>query len=261
MSTRERARAVMLDLMSLFNKHETADNGTVVFLAYHFMFDDNLDNFRELLDWLAEEYNFLTVTDAVNQIKAGTLTGKNLCFTCDDGFQSCLMAGSILKEYGASCCFFLCPDFIELKDRDQLKFYNQNRLGGPPIEFLNWNDVESLQKNGHEIGNHTLNHENLGKIEQARAEEQIEAALALLQEKTGTVLHFACPYGQVDAYTSHIVDHCYSLGHETFFTTTRGIHDDESSVVNGLYKRHHFEPFWPVSHTKFFLTSKRYQGA
>jgi len=132
----------------MLDKKETTKDGTVVFLAYHFLFDDDQDNFRKLLDWLSGQYSFLTVTDAVNQIKANTLVGQNLCFTCDDGFKSSVNAASILNEYGASCCFFLCPDFIDLKNPEQISFYNKNRLGGPPIEFLNWSDVKSLQKCG-----------------------------------------------------------------------------------------------------------------
>jgi len=257
---RERVKDVVLDLLSLFNNNDKNCNDSVVFLAFHFLFDDNEDGFRKLLDQLSLNYSFLTVTEAVHRVINGTLTGRNICFTCDDGFESSLKAAAILEEYGAKCCFFLCPDFIGLTDLERVRFYNQDRLGGPPISFLDWDDIELLQKNGHEIGNHTLGHMNLGKVDNDTMEEQIGSALEVLKKHTGTIRHFACPYGQPNAYTRQAVDFCYQLGHQSFFTTSRGMHVNKSSITNGLFKRHHFEPFWPVRHTEYFLNSKRYRG-
>ena len=86
MTKRERLRYVVLEILSRSSlKTHKNEEPHVVFMAFHFLFEDNEELFRELIEILSTDYKFLTVSDAIDQLRGGNLTGKNLCFTCDDG--------------------------------------------------------------------------------------------------------------------------------------------------------------------------------
>ena len=253
MTARERVRYLVLELATLLNKPKFSNQPSVVFMAFHYLFEDNEKEFNELLATLASEFNFLTVSEAIHGLEEGNLQGNNMCFTSDDGFKSNIKAGEILKEYGASCCFFLCPEFIGQTDVSRVTRINKESLGGPPIEFMNWDDIDFLLKSGHEVGNHTLEHIMLSNATENEMRLQIEGAHEKLTKYCGPVRHFAAPYGHSLSFDARAVAIVKNLRYDSFFTTKRGEHFADTEDAEILKMRHHFEPYWPADHTRFFI--------
>ena len=56
-----------------------------------------------------------------------------------------------MNKYGVKGCFFINPDTIGLKDFSKVKSFCNNVLRCPPLEFMDWDDLDYIIKCGHEI--------------------------------------------------------------------------------------------------------------
>ncbi len=97
---------------------------------------------------------------------------------------------------------------------------------------LSWQELKALQRDGIEVGAHTLTHPILSRLdtpEQVRAEIQgsknrIEAAL------DAPVLHFCYPNGTKEDYDSRAVDCVREAGFETAVTTTAALNERDADL-------------------------------
>lgn len=111
--------------------------------------------------------------------------------TFDDGRAGCYdHALPILKEFGISATFYICPHFVEGL--------------APPHEayskFMTWDQIRELTELGHEVGSHSLTHRQLNPD---TAPDTVRDELTLskieIEKRTRrTCPHFASPYGSGD---------------------------------------------------------------
>ena len=181
-----------LALSSLSQKNRITNGFTksfqknrIQFIYLHHLFDDEIVNFKKLVAFLAEEHTFISYSEAVQLINAGDINKPYIVFSSDDGFKNNLQVAEILKDYGASCCFFVITNMIGENNFDKVSTFNRDVLNFPPVEYLNWNDLELLIKQGHEIGGHTTNHANLGSLHESHFEEEIGNSYGLLNSRLG----------------------------------------------------------------------------
>lgn len=108
----------------------------------------------------------------------------------DDAVVSQLEAQAILEEYGVRGSFFV----------------NSNRVGRSGR--LTWDEVRALAAAGHEVGGHTLDHEDVTEVSLSEARRQICDDHDAIVAQGLTPTTFAYPFGHSDAAAAQILADC-----------------------------------------------------
>ena len=199
---RKTVRKLALDVYSFKDQLAGKLNGLKRYRAaqivlLHHIKPHEEEPFAEFLKWLANNYEVQPYSDVVEKIQTGKIDTAVAAISFDDGLKNNLRAAKILEEHGMNGCFFVCPDVVGQKDQNEVKkFCEQRLLYNYVDEFMDWDDLSQLKKNGHEIGNHSLGHlymMDLGKDEFA---EQVSVAKEKIAAELGEAKHFAWPYGR-----------------------------------------------------------------
>jgi peptidoglycan/xylan/chitin deacetylase (PgdA/CDA1 family) len=86
-------------------------------------------------------------------------------------------AKPILDKYGFKATFYVVCNYLD------------NKKG-----FMNWTQLETLYKEGHDVGSHTMNHDNLSDSSKKSLEYQIGMSKECLQEHGINATSFAYPF-------------------------------------------------------------------
>ncbi|HWB19667.1 MAG TPA: polysaccharide deacetylase family protein, partial [Phycisphaerales bacterium] len=171
-------------------------------LLLHHVFADEEAKFRDLLTALARRHTFISYSDAVRKIEAGTTEAIDkpyVTFSFDDGIRNCVKAAEILEEFGATACFFVCPGIVEEHDEAKIDAFCRQRLELPKaVGFMSWNELEHLLTHGHEIGGHTVNHVRLSSVSATEAVAEIRESFEVITRRLGSASHFAWTYGRFE---------------------------------------------------------------
>ncbi len=259
-SLRGIARDIALNLLTtrntLLGLEEALKKPRIQFLFIHHVFDDEIEKFERLLKELAKNHTFISHSEAVRRLLLGDIDKPYISWSSDDGFKNNLKAAEILERYGANCCFFLNPVSIGVKDDYWVKEFCSERLRMPPIEFMNWNDVHELQKRGHEIGSHTVNHTNIIDMSSTEVHDDLVECKAILEKKCGPILHFAYPYGRFFDFNKTAFDLVFRVGYDSCSTAERGCHISTSAPIhkNELFiRRDQVIAAWKLGHIMHFI--------
>jgi peptidoglycan/xylan/chitin deacetylase (PgdA/CDA1 family) len=105
-------------------------------------------------------------------------------------------AKPILDKYGFKATFYVVCKYLD------------NKKG-----YMNWTQLETLYKEGHDIGSHTMNHANLSDSSKKSLEFQIGRSKACLQEHGINATSFAYPFdkGWDNKTVVNIVSKYYEL--------------------------------------------------
>lgn len=228
----------------------------VQFLYIHHVFDDELSSFEKLIELLSKNHTFISYSDAVNKILDDDIDKPYISISSDDGFRNNLKAAEILDRYDIKACFFVNPDTIGLKDFSSIKSFCKKRLHFPPMQFLDWDDVNDLMKRGHEIGSHTIGHINIADTPLSEVEYNINESRRLLMEKCGNVHHFAYPYGRYFHFNLRAFDMVFQAGFSSCASAERGCHIAPRKKLrpNELFiRRDHVICDWNVNHVLYFV--------
>jgi len=210
--------------------------------------------FKELSKW----HHFISYSEAVRRIQEDDIDRPYIAVTFDDGLKSCARAVSILDQYGIKGCFFVCPSIIGETDRGKIDRFCRDGLLVPPTEFLSWNDIEQMMKNGHEIGSHTMTHSNLAKLSRENIIDEIHSSLMLLKEHVGNVKHFAWPFGRFFHFSRQAADAVFDAGLFSCASGVRGCHVETGAILKRsdiCIRRDHVIANWPLEHVLFFLAN------
>ncbi|MBT0587881.1 polysaccharide deacetylase family protein [Alteromonas oceanisediminis] len=188
----------MATLLSLLGAASAAavENHATIMLYHHVSADTpastsvTQEQFASHLDYIAEHYTVLPLTEIVTAIQDGTaLPDRALAITFDDGYQNILdNAHPLLAERDMPYTIFVNPALV-----------------GVQASHLDWADIKRMAKEGVLFANHTQHHHHLltrnGNESDsqwlARTLDDIESAEAMLSEKLGYSLKYvAYPYGE-----------------------------------------------------------------
>lgn len=109
-------------------------------------------------------------------------------FTFDDGLLSTYEhAAPVLEEFGTRGLFFVIPGFSSLGGPAAEDFYRTRLSGSPEQDWrpMGRAQVRDLVERGHHIGNHTMSHCRLSRLEPAEYDREILGSADLLDEWTG----------------------------------------------------------------------------
>lgn len=252
--TRNFARNRVLDILSLTNGFSEPTKPRIQFLYFHHVFKNEEKKLSKLLNTLSKHHSFISYSQAIEKLKSGEIDKPYICFSSDDGFKNNLRSVEIFKNFGISACYFICPSIINNKNFNEVKEFCKNNLHLPPVEFLNWKDIEEMQKNGHEIGSHTMSHLRISSLSDEQINYELETSKSIIQEKTGVNnIHFAYPYGLEKDINQYAINKVHQLGYESCASAVRGVHLSKVNIKETLVKRDHVIFDWNIKHIEYFL--------
>ena len=228
----------------------------VQLLILHHIFKDEEYKFSELLRELSYSHEFITYSSAVDKILGGDIDKPYITFSFDDGFKNNIIAAEILNKFNVKACFFVNPSVIGETNFEKILLHNSQRLHLPPVEQLSWSDVEKLQKQGHEIGSHTMYHKKVTEQSVEEFRDDIGQSLEVLKEYCGEVKHFAYPYGRYFHFTKKAFETVFEAGFQSCASAERGCHitEGEKMSKNDLFlRRDDIIADWDLNHILYFL--------
>lgn len=253
-------RNLTLDMLSVLDQMQDTEpclkKPRVQFLYIHHAFKDEEKKLDALLKKLALNHTFISYSEAVTKILENKIDKPYICLSSDDGFKNNLEAAKIMNEYGAKACFFINPSIIGNTSFDEIQKHCKTRLSFPPVEFMNWNDIEQLQKWGHEIGSHTMNHINVANTEKEQFIEDCNKTFEIINRKCGTAKHFAFPYGRFFHFNNAAKEAVFNAGFVSCASAERGCHtNDVRTIANKELNilRDHVILDWKLSHIMHFF--------
>jgi peptidoglycan/xylan/chitin deacetylase (PgdA/CDA1 family) len=125
------------------------------------------------------------IVNVPNNIYGSTEQSKNkinqqkvVILTFDDGYESQYSnAKPILDKYGFKATFYIVCNYVGSGD---------NRM--------TWEEIKSLQQEGHDIASHTMNHDDLSKLTPQEVEYEVAQSKQCLLEQGINPKSFAYPF-------------------------------------------------------------------
>ena len=106
---------------------------------------------------------------------------KAIIITFDDGMLSQFTyAKPILDKYNFKATFYIICNSVDKENR------------------MNWNNIQTLEEEGHEIGSHSMNHKKLSKLSEENIKYEIIESKRCLQDNGFNVMSFSFPYNDGD---------------------------------------------------------------
>jgi peptidoglycan/xylan/chitin deacetylase (PgdA/CDA1 family) len=112
----------------------------------------------------------------------------------DDGFREAVEhAVPVLKQFKFRAIFFLVAGLVGATST----WLERER--GLQLSLVDWDDAARLQRDGFDIGSHTLTHPHLVEISARSCREELRRSRELIEDHLGqTVRHLAYPFGSHD---------------------------------------------------------------
>ena len=133
-----------------------------------------------------------------SSIHASLVTNnKVVIINFDDGFKTQYThAKPILDKYGFKASFYIVCNYVD------------NKKG-----YMTWEEIETLNKEGHDIGSHTMNHIHLSNLSKKDIEYEVGQSKKCLNDHGIETTSFAFPFNDVskDKTIFKIVSKYYQL--------------------------------------------------
>lgn len=250
---RNKIRGLILDFLGFFS---TPAPGVHILNGHRTQGEAEPETFRKLLSELSKTVKFVKVEEAVRMIVTNDLPDYPCAaFTFDDGFDDCYhIFAPVLEEFGVNALMFINPNYVDGND-SYIENFNNINVRTPGKLPMRWKQLKDLQNRGFVIGAHTMDHYMTAKDDEEELRYQIVECKNVIEEKLGCPCeYFAWPYGKIE-HTSHKAVEMACDTYKYVFSQTdyRHYFSFNGRVIN----RRHFEPFWPVSHVKYFISRNK----
>jgi len=226
------------------------------FQTFHSLPKSKEDHFKRILELYLKYFKFITYSQAVDKLSKGEIDGRYICISSDDGYKDFLQAARIFDSYDIKAMVFVNPGIIGESNIEVLTKHCNTKLGLELMKFLNWDDLEYLLSNGHEIGNHGMHHLNLTECDDHVLEVEIASSKELLESRLGRIKHYAWTFGLPNFITPQALKLIYSSGHESAAGVVRGFHCEAIKNIQTSHdyiKRDIFEADYSMKMIKYFL--------
>ena len=251
---RQLLRHYVLTTNSFLNKK--SEKNFIRGLYCHYVFDDQADDFENLITMLKNTGTFIDTDTLLNMINGEQpVDGRYFHISFDDGFKNNYTnAANILKKHDVPAIFFV-PSSIIGADYKTVQDYCLNTTNyNSPIEMMSWDDLRELLSLGFEVGSHTRTHARFSDISQniEVMENEIKGSKAELEDN----LNYECkyiswPYGTLSDADDTSLEMVKNAGYKACFGAYRGTIDTKTNIFS--IPRHHFEVQWPSAHIQYFL--------
>jgi peptidoglycan/xylan/chitin deacetylase (PgdA/CDA1 family) len=197
-------------------------NNSVPILAYHSI-SENLFGyshpyrqintspaiFAEQMKWLRNAgYRTLDLEDLPAAFKSGTDLSKSFVITFDDGYRDIFTEGwPVMHQCGFSATVFLTTDRIQTRPK---------RIEG--ADYLTWEDVSELDREGIAFGSHTVSHPDLRSLEPQDIDYELGYSKEIIEQRIGVPVRsfsYPFPFPEEDVhFTRYLADALESHGFE-----------------------------------------------
>lgn len=215
------------------------------------------DSYRSKLAYLKERCDFVNVEEAIEMIRDRKPIAKPVvCFTFDDGYEDCYTTiAPVLEEFGVNAVFFINPSFVDAADGNEeyIKHFTNNITMSPGKRPMSWDQIKDLQNRGFIIGAHTVDHYMVNHGSRNELEHQIIDCRKIIEHKLGVPCeYFAWPYGKITQANQEAVD----IACETYkYVFSQSDYKHYYSFDGKVINRRQAEPWWPLTHIKYFLSA------
>jgi peptidoglycan/xylan/chitin deacetylase (PgdA/CDA1 family) len=162
------------------------------------------------------DYVGLTFLDAERRRVAGSLPGRSVVVTFDDGFLSTLRAKPILDEVGFPATLFVVTEFVDSGEPlawDGIGAHVWTREQVKELQPLSWSDLDALVSAGWEVGSHTVRHRNLLALDADELERELRESRDVIRARVGGGETVAYPFGHADSRVAMAAAHAgYAAG-------------------------------------------------
>lgn len=213
-----RFKAFILAPLTTFSSGTTAASAVPI-LYYHSIAVESgnelrmpPEEFEEQMRYLSQNgYHVITLDQLYNAFyNNGSLPAKPIVITFDDGYSDNFTnAFPIMRKYNFPGTVFMVSGYIDGEG------------------FLTSDQLLQLQAAGWTIGGHSQNHENLSKVSDEIAAQELKNSRAALESLLGRPLKYiAYPFG---GFNTSIMELAQTDGYLAGFTTVRGWASPESN--------------------------------
>ena len=255
---KKKLRKIIIDALSIKNslihKNEPFLKPRVQFLYFHHCFDDQIESLEILINRLMIHHEFISYSEGIKILKSKKIDKPYIVICSDDGFKNNLNASRIFAKYKISACFFINPYSINLNDFNSIKEFCAQKLSSPPTEFLSWNDIDYLLKDGHEVGSHAWDHLNLNLISKKESYYQLKKSFDLLKDICGDNVHFSWPYGRTHHFNNELINLVYDVGYTSCASAERGCHIKNFDNSRFVIKRDNIDNF-NLNQAMYFISN------
>ena len=186
--------------------HRVLLRNSAVVVAFHRV-DDRLKGnpiscsvaeFKSFCDFFQRYFDVVSTTELLARIRSGADISGRLAITFDDGYlDNFENAAPELEARNLPATFFIASGLIGTNTQP---WWDQEY--GVEARWMTWNHVRSLHQRGFEIGAHTINHVDLGKVDENTAAHELTGCKKQLErELNDRVTLFAYPYGRPQQIT------------------------------------------------------------
>lgn len=231
---------------AVISRFVNADKGGRI-IALHDVPDAAL--FRGKLEWLLSHYNVVSLEALLSKDYDGGQ--KRVAITFDDGYANWLEnVTPVLEELQVPAVFFVCSGILGLKGRVAQEFIRNRLLRRQQLELISCENLKNLAENPlFEIGGHTCDHVNLGKIADLdELNRQIDTDKQQLTNWTGrTIRWFAYPFGGHGNWNKRVQDIVRSCDYKAAFTILPGCYktfNDQYAIVRDCLDLDAPEKLW-----------------
>ena len=209
------------------------------------------ESFKLQCQFLKTYFNVLPLTEAISELNSTNTKRPLAAITFDDGYKDNFRyAAPILNQHRLSAAFFVIAGLIgknTIPWYDRLEYSSngdarkavaqaknltpeQRKIMIDQIEMkfgtscdliMDWSELNTLSKQGHEIGSHSATHEILTQIDDKNLEMEISGSKNILENGLNRqVRSFCYPNGDLDDRVVHAVA---CAGYECAVSITSGI--------------------------------------
>jgi peptidoglycan/xylan/chitin deacetylase (PgdA/CDA1 family) len=154
--------------------------------------------FAAYCDFFARHFKVVSLSELLDRMRHGVDISRHVVITFDDGYRDNYhVAAAELRKRGLPACFFLPTGFM---GTNHVAWWDQQQAINS--EWMTWDEVRSLRREGFELGAHTITHADCGCITGEAAQQEIGGSKTVLEAQVGeSIEHFAIPYGSQDHMT------------------------------------------------------------
>jgi peptidoglycan/xylan/chitin deacetylase (PgdA/CDA1 family)/folate-dependent phosphoribosylglycinamide formyltransferase PurN len=182
----------------------------VIFLYHHLISDRphplgiSTDAFLKQVQFLQKHYKIASLREAIEMLKSGRVTVPTVVLTFDDGYRdNYVNLRSVTDKMGIPVTLFVCSGHVASGAEFQHDI-KENVRGFSP---LSWEQVDSLSRNGFELGAHTRFHFDCGSCDRQALNSEIVGCQTDLEKHLGFPVDvFSFPWGQPENMSVQAVD-------------------------------------------------------
>jgi peptidoglycan/xylan/chitin deacetylase (PgdA/CDA1 family) len=132
---------------------------------------------------------------------------RDIAVTFDDGLRSTLTkAAPILAEYGVPWSLFVVSDWAD----------GRSAWGHDTV--LGWREIETLMKQGVELGSHSVSHPDFSTLEPSQIVDELGDSRRTIEARLGIApTSFAIPFGQSKNWTALASEAACDTGYELVY--------------------------------------------